>query len=77
MGMAKSKYAWRIQNEVRMGRGENPLTWKEFVSDNPDRKEGHPMKKRLYNFPPETEKVEMKRPPAVYDNKSVYEKYGV
>jgi hypothetical protein len=74
--MAKSKYEWRRQNNLRMERGENPLTWKEFVSENPENKGGHPMHKRLYNFAPPPEK-EILRPAAVYDNKSPYDKYGV
>jgi hypothetical protein len=49
-------------------------------SHNAKREEPDPLPKRqksFYNFEPEPAPKPLQRPPAVYNNQSVYEKYGL
>ena len=74
-------------NESRKRHGEKLITWKEFCemqSPTPQvgRKRIHDLyvrkKKSGYNFDPEPEKPSQKqRPPAVYSNQSIFEKYNL
>jgi hypothetical protein len=62
-------------NESRISRGVKPLSWPEFLGKDP--KEVNREKRKMQDYiepdPPKT----FQRPPAVYDNKSIYDKYGV
>lgn len=70
------KELWDRVNQSRLKRGLNTLTWKQFVSkDKPAlvKKYRQEFKEVVEPDPPK----QFQRPPAVYSNQSVYEKYGL
>lgn len=90
--MPKTKYEFTRNNNLRKEEGLEPLTWVDYIRDNPPKKLGRPriedhLKKPasrkshfFLNFHPDEKKEPIARPPAIYDNtsyKSVYEKYGI
>jgi hypothetical protein len=86
MPTSKTKYSWRRMNALREMIGEEPYTWKEYISNQPEkRKPGGQKKpyeslskrrKSFYNFDPDPEKPQkINRPPAVYSNQSIIDKY--
>jgi len=87
--MAKTKYEYHRVNEQLRKEGREGITWKQFISTDPSKPRGRPRipeemkahnqkpRKRFYNFDPEPQPIRIQRPPAIYNNQSIYDKYGV
>jgi hypothetical protein len=85
--MTKTKYTFHHFNDEMKKLGGRPVTWKEFISGGVEKgRPGRPRidpllkkksKRSSYNFDHEPEPEKVVRPKAVYDNKSVYEKYDI
>lgn len=84
--MPRTKYMWHRYNEEARKIGERVISFAEFKTINPVKPQGRPAidplnlkkyKKGFFKFYPPTEKKQIKRPPAVYSNQSIYDKYGV
>jgi hypothetical protein len=66
----KTRHLFQKENEERKANGLKPIMWVEFIrGTKPNRIGG----KRKEPVGPK----QIPRPPAVYDNKSPYDKYGV
>jgi hypothetical protein len=62
-------------NESRKRRGDRPLSWPEFLGKEP--KSVYREKIKMLDHVEKDEPKKIQRPPAVYDNHSVREKYGL
>lgn len=71
----KYKAVFERVNESRNRRGLVDLTWAEFIRKDP--KMIYREKIRMQDYVEPDQRKKIQRPPAVYDNKSVYDKYGV
>lgn len=72
----KYKQVFEKINLSRKERGLRALSWGEFLTMK-EPKEVTTQKYKMLEQEQQPEQKTFQRPPAVYDNKSVYDKYGI